>query len=84
MNRTKDFKVYNEPTWGGLSALCPNIHPSLNTCADTMFVGKEMNERIGKWIKAEGLGGAFPWALNYDSIQFNNSLVAWLTKGMSS
>ena len=25
MNRTKDFKVYNEPTWGGLSQYCPNI-----------------------------------------------------------
>ena len=83
-NRTKDFKVYNEPTWGGLSPLCPNIHPSLNTCDGAVFVGKEMNERIGKWIKKEGLGGAFPWTLNYDSIQFNNSLVSWLTKGMST
>ena len=82
MNRTKDFKTYNEPTWGGLSPYCPNIDPNQNVCDGVTFVGKKMNEDIGRLIKKEGFGGAFPWAANYDSIEFNNSLVRYLAAGM--
>jgi len=81
-NRTKDMKIYNEPTWQGLSPLCPNIDPEENICEDIVFVGKKMNYKLGKWIQQEGFGGAFPWAANYDSIQFNNSLVEWLAAGL--
>ena len=40
-----------------------------------------MNENIGKLVIENGFGGVFPWAANYDSIEFNNSLVKWLVKG---
>ena len=76
------MKIYNEPTWQGLSPLCPNIDPEENICEDIVFVGKKMNYKLGKWIQQEGFGGAFPWAANYDSIQFNNSLVEWLAAGL--
>ena len=94
MNWTKDFidkesgfrwgrKVYNEPTWGGLSPLCPNIDPKENVCDGVVFVGKDMNYRLGKWLQEEGFGGVFPWAANYDSYKNNNSLVNWLYRGIN-
>ena len=67
-----------------LSPKCPNINPLQNTCNGTVFVGKDMNYRIGKFIKDNGFQGAFPWAANYDSIEYNNSLVQFLVKGMNS
>jgi hypothetical protein len=82
MNRTKNLKPYNEPSWGGLSALCPNIDPKANVCDGVVFVGKQMNEDIGRWVKEEGFGGVFPWAANYDSFEHNNTLVSWLKKGL--
>ena len=84
MNRTKNFKIYNEPIWQGLSRKCPNIDPNTNVCEDIVFVGKKMNEKIGALIKKHNLGGAFPWAANYDSIQYNNSLIKWLNRGLNS
>jgi len=82
MNRTKDFRIYNEPTWGALSPHCPNIDPTKNICNKVVFVGKRMNREIGALIKREGFGGAFPWAANYDSLQHNNSLVNYLASGL--
>lgn len=76
-------KTINEPSWKILSNKCPNIDPSLNICDNVLFVGKEMNMRIGELIKKNGFGGAFPWAANYDSIQNNNSLIYWLYKGLN-
>ena len=43
---------------------------------------KNMNLELGKWIASEGFGGVFPWAANYDSIEYNNSLVEWLYRGL--
>ena len=83
MNRTKDLKTYNEPTWSGLSQICPNIAPEENECDGVVFVGKDMNYRLGKWLQEEGFGGVFPWAANYDSCWNNNSLVDWLYRGIN-
>ena len=80
-NRTKKFRIYNEPTWNNLSPSCPNISPAINICKNISFVGKEMNYKLGKWAKQNGFGGVFPWAANYDSIQYNNSLIYWLFLG---
>lgn len=81
-NRTKNLKLYNEPLWRGLSSFCPTIHPQDNICNGIVFVGKEMNKELGAWMKKKGFGGAFPWAANYDTMHFNNSLVKWLAKGL--
>ena len=75
-------KRLSEPTWMFLSKQCPNINPSLNVCNNINFVGKEMNQKIGELAVKEGLGGVFPWAANYDSVEFNNSLIHWLNKGL--
>ena len=73
----------SEPIWRTLSPKCPDINPLQNTCNGTVFVGKDMNYRIGKFIKDNGFRGAFPWAANYDSVQYNNSLIQWLRKGLN-
>jgi hypothetical protein len=73
-----------EPTWNSLSPKCPNIDPLKNTCNGTVFVGKQMNYELGQFIKKNGFRGAFPWAANYDSIQYNNSLIKWLSFGMKN
>ena len=41
-----------------------------------------MNFELGQFIKKNGFRGAFPWAANYDSVEYNNSLVVWLLAGM--
>ena len=76
-------KTFSEPIWKTFSVKCPNIDPNENVCNDIVFVGKEMNYKIGKWIKDKGFGGAFPWAMNYDTLEYNNSLVEWLYKGLN-
>ena len=75
-------KLIDEPLWKTLSQSCPNIDIHKNICKQITFVGKKMNYDIGAWIRQEGFGGAFPWAGNYDSIEFNNTLVYWLAEGM--
>ena len=77
-------QLVSEPIWRSLSPICPNIIPELNTCNNITFVGKNMNLELGKWIASEGFGGVFPWAANYDSIEYNNSLVEWLYKGLTA
>ena len=76
-------KLVGEPLWKTLSALCPNIAPDQNVCRDIPFIGKEMNKKLGRWVKEKGFGGVFPWAANYDTLQFNNSLIPWLMEGLS-
>jgi len=73
----------SEPTWQGLSPSCPNVAYDQNVCQETVFVGKKMNYELGKFIKEGGFRGAFPWAINYDSIEYNNSLINYLYKGLS-
>ena len=75
-------KVVNEPTWGTLSALCPNAAPEQHLCRGIAYCGKAMNEAIGRAVREEGFRGVFPWAANYDSVEHNNSLARWLRKGL--
>ena len=73
---------HHDPIWNSFSDNCPNIDYSNNVCNNRVFVGKKMNYELGKLIKQQGFGGLFPWALNYDSIKHNNSLIYWLNKGV--
>ena len=75
-------KVVGEPTWHGLSRRCPNVPETQCVCDGIPFTSKQMNYEIGQFIAQEGFRGAFPWAANYDSFMFNNSLVAYLAKGL--
>ena len=79
---TSLFKTLNQPSWKTLSPFCKNINPSVNSCDKLLFIGKEMNFNIGRLIKNHGFGGAFPWAANYDSFAYNNSLIPWLYRGL--
>ena len=81
-NRTKDLNIYNEPCWVGLTDDCPNIDPNKNVCNGIVFIGKEMNYRLGRWVRESGFRGVFPWAGNYDTWRHNNSLVDWLERGL--
>jgi len=76
-------KLAGEPIWKTLSTLCPNIAPDQNVCHNIPFIGKEMNKKLGQWVKEQGFGGVFPWAANYDTLQFNNSLIPWLIEGLA-
>lgn len=79
-----DFKIYNEPLWNTLSDRCPNSAPNLTVCDEITMVSKEMNYEIGKYAKRVGMGGLFPWTLNYDSFRNNNTLVKWAYQGYLS
>ena len=54
-----------------------------------MVVGKRMNQEIGALIYSSGIGGAFPWMLDYDASPINrtrcgdNHLLGWLKKGLT-
>ena len=79
------------PSWRLLSRGCPNVAPDVNTCGDYVFIGKRMNERLGRFIGENGWGGVFPWAGTYDDIATaenatarNNSLTPWLAAGLAS
>ena len=72
----------SEPTWGDLSKHCPDIDPNVNKCNGVLFVGKQMNYNLGRWLRREGWKGAFPWALTYDSA--TQSLIQWLYRGFIS
>ncbi len=76
-------KLVGEPIWKTLALLCPNIAPEKNICNNITFVGKEMNKKLGSWVRKKGFGGVFPWAANYDTLQFNNSLISWLMAGLT-
>ena len=76
-------KLAGEPIWKTLASLCPNIAPEKNICNNITFVGKEMNKKLGSWVRKQGFGGVFPWAANYDTLQFNNSLISWLMAGLT-
>lgn len=73
----------DEVTWAKLSALCPNIDPKAIYCVGIRIISKEDNLLIGEYINKEGYRGAFPWAADYDSFEFNNTLAKWLFRGMN-
>lgn len=77
-----DFKIKSEPLWSNLSPLCPNIDEDVNVCNNTPIVGKNMNYNIGQFARSSGFGGVFPWTLNYDSFENNNTLINYLFNGL--
>ena len=80
MNTTLN-KINNEPLWSDLSKKCPNIEPDKNICEGIPFTGKRLNYEIGAFAKNEGFGGLFPWTINYDSFENNNTLIDWAFNG---
>ena len=76
-------RIYNEPLWGGLSSKCPNIDENVNICDNILFVGKNMNKKISQLVKKEQFGGLFPWAMNYDSFEHNNTLINYVDMDVS-
>lgn len=71
-----------EPLWRQLSPLCPNLDPAENHCAGVHIISKMDNFLVGQYIKKSGFRGAFPWAANYDSLEYNNTMVEWLYRGL--
>ena len=76
------YKIKGEPSWSVLSGICPNIAKDINVCNGTTFIGKQMNYKLGKFAKETGFGGVFPWTLNYDSFENNNTLIDYLYEGI--
>lgn len=74
-------KINNEPLWSDLSKKCPNIDPDKNICEGLPFTGKRLNYEIGAFAKNHGFGGLFPWTINYDSFENNNTLIDWAFNG---
>ena len=75
-------KTYNEPLWCQLSEQCPNIDPNSTTCAGIHIVSKEQNLEIAQYVKNNNFRGVFPWAANYDSLTYNNTMAEWVHKGL--
>lgn len=74
-----------EPTWRALSPHCPHAPPRETVCNGTVYVGKDMNLRLGEMAAKGGFGGVFPWAASYDTRPADdNSLVTWLMKGLNT
>jgi hypothetical protein len=73
---------WQEPLWSNLSVLCPNIAPNATHCEGVHIISKDDNYLVGQFIKSSGFRGAFPWAANFDSLEFNNTLVDWLYRGL--
>lgn len=74
----------NELLWSDLSPLCPNIDSKSIFCSGIRIISKEDNFRVGQYIERNGFRGAFPWAADYDSLEFNNTLAEWLYRGLNS
>jgi hypothetical protein len=71
-----------EPLWRHLSPLCPNLGIHENHCAGVQIISKMDNFLVGQYIKKGGFRGAFPWAANYDTTEYNNTMVEWLYRGL--
>jgi hypothetical protein len=41
-----------------------------------------MSHQPKAWVRTNGFRGVFPWAANYDSLQYNNSLIPWVNQGL--
>ena len=76
------FKIHSEPTWASYSHYCPNMPEDQNVCNGITFVGKELNYILGYVSVELGFGGVFPWTLNYDSFEHNNTLIDYLYNGI--
>ena len=78
------FRLMEEPTWQSLSSKCPNVSLNQTICDDVLFVSKKMNYDLGKLIRKEKIGGMFPWMIDYDSYQNNNTLSKYLIEGYNN
>ena len=78
------FKIQSEPTWSSFSHYCPNMPEEQNICNGITFVGKALNYAIGYSAVKFGFGGVFPWTLNYDSFEYNNTLINYLYSGINA
>jgi hypothetical protein len=76
------LKIHSEPTWADYSHYCPNMSEKQNVCNGIAFVGKELNYDIGYSVVDLGFGGVFPWTINYDSFENNNTLINYLFNGL--
>lgn len=76
-------KSHSEPIWCNLSPQCQNIDPVSSYCNGIRIVSKMQNYNIGQYIKKNGFRGVLPWAANYDSLLYNNTMVKWITAGMN-
>ena len=77
------FKIHSEPTWASYSHYCPNMPEDQNVCNGITFVGKELNYMLGYVSVELGFGGVFPWTINYDSFENNNTLINYLYNGIT-
>ena len=76
--------------WAIICSTCKDLPPNNNTCGwrGPDIVGKKANYDIGRLIKENGLGGVFPWSLDYDVAPSDtktcgdNSLFKWLSKAL--
>ena len=78
---------YSHPssrTWGGLSTKCPNITADQNVCDGEVFVGEDMQFKIGRLAASHDVGGLFPWAMSYDAFGDNKTLARSLAAGYIS
>ena len=78
---------FGNTAWADLCSSCPDIAPESNNCSGKVIVGKLMNQRLGALAANRGIGGVFPWMLNYDSMGstggcVDDSLFQWLRKGL--
>ena len=49
-----------------------------------LLFGKALNYAIGYSAVKFGFGGVFPWTLNYDSFEYNNTLINYLYSGINA
>ena len=80
---------FGNTPWADMCASCPDIAPASNNCSGTLIVGKLVNQRLGALAVERGIGGVFPWMLNYDSSGstggcVDDSLFQWLRRGLLS
>ena len=69
---------------------CKDLPAANNTCGlnGPDVVGKQANYDIGRLVMQNGLGGVFPWVLDYDVAPSDrkqcgdNSLFKWLSKAL--
>ena len=76
------LKTTGEPTWHSLSERCPNVDEKQCACDKIGFASKSMNFEIAAFVREHGYRGLFPWAANYDSFRHNNSLIAYVGRGL--
>jgi len=76
------WKYHGEPTWHGLSKLCPDIPVDTCECHGIPMVSKQECMEVGQLVKEQGFRGVFPWAANYDSTDPQDSMIHYVGVGL--